>query len=42
VKFRKEIVEEICGMIPRETRWDDSHVQGLSRSCKVYGDVFPY
>jgi hypothetical protein len=41
VKFREDIVEEICGMIPRETNWDDSHVQGQSRSCKVNGDIFP-
>ena len=35
VKFREEIVREICGIVPRETRWDDSHIQGRSRCCKV-------
>jgi acylphosphatase len=35
VKFREEIVEAICELVPPETRWDDSHVQGRSRLCEV-------
>jgi hypothetical protein len=35
VKLRDDIVAEVCGLVPCETRWDDSHVQGRARSCKV-------
>ena len=35
VKFREEIVKEVCGKIPCETRWDDSRVQGRLRICEV-------
>ena len=35
VKFREEIVNEVCGKVPSETRWDDSHVHGRLRSCEV-------
>jgi hypothetical protein len=35
VKFREEIVEEICKMVPSETRLEDSYILGRSRSCKV-------
>lgn len=35
VKFREEIVEAICERVRPETRWDDSHVQGRTRFCKV-------
>jgi hypothetical protein len=35
VKLREDIVAEVCGLVPCETRWDDSHIQGRSRSCKV-------
>ena len=35
VQFREEIVMEVFGSVSSETRWDDSHVQGRSRSCKV-------
>jgi hypothetical protein len=35
VKFREEIVEAICMVVPPKNRWDDSHVQGKSRVCKV-------
>ena len=35
VKFREEIVKEVCGKVPFETRWDDSHVQGRLRICEV-------
>ncbi|KAG0598142.1 hypothetical protein M758_12G049500 [Ceratodon purpureus] len=38
VQFRDEIVVEVCGLVTPETRWDDSHVQGRSRSCKVIQD----
>ncbi|KAG0554019.1 hypothetical protein KC19_12G056800 [Ceratodon purpureus] len=38
VQFREEIVMEVCGLVSSETRWDDSHVQGRSRSCKVIED----
>jgi hypothetical protein len=35
VKCREEIVEAICKLVPPETKWDDSHVQGRIRFCKV-------
>ena len=35
VKFREAVVEEVCGLVCSEIRWDDSHVQGRSRICKV-------
>ena len=35
VKFRKEIVKEICKVVSPTTTWDDSHVEGRSRLCKV-------
>lgn len=35
VKFREEIVEAICERVRPETRWDDSHVRGRTRLCKV-------
>ena len=35
VKFREEIVKEVCKMVPSTYAWDDSHVQGMSRICKV-------
>ncbi|KAG0598272.1 hypothetical protein M758_12G059800 [Ceratodon purpureus] len=38
VQFREEIVMEVCGVVTPETRWDDSYVQGRSRSCKVIED----
>ncbi|KAG0553984.1 hypothetical protein KC19_12G053800 [Ceratodon purpureus] len=38
VQFREEIVMEVCGLVTPETRWDDSHVQGRSRSCEVIED----
>ncbi|KAG0622848.1 hypothetical protein M758_3G128500 [Ceratodon purpureus] len=34
VKCREEIVEAICKLVPLDTKWDDSHVQGRSRFCK--------
>ncbi|KAG0554037.1 hypothetical protein KC19_12G058600 [Ceratodon purpureus] len=38
VQFREEIVMEVCGVVTPQTRWDDSHVQGRSRNCKVIED----
>ncbi|KAG0569869.1 hypothetical protein KC19_6G122200 [Ceratodon purpureus] len=35
VKFREEIVKEICKIVPAFHVWDDSHVQGRSRLSKV-------
>lgn len=35
VKFREELVEAICKLVPPETRLEDSHIQGRSRLCKV-------
>lgn len=35
VKFRQDLVEAICERVRPETRWDDSHVQGRTRLCKV-------
>ncbi|KAG0601530.1 hypothetical protein M758_11G119300 [Ceratodon purpureus] len=37
VKFRKEIVKEICEVVRPTTTWDDSHVGG-SRLCKIICD----
>ncbi|KAG0586685.1 hypothetical protein KC19_2G108800 [Ceratodon purpureus] len=38
VKFRKEIVKEICKVVSPTTTWDDSHVEGRSRLCKIICD----
>ncbi|KAG0601423.1 hypothetical protein M758_11G109500 [Ceratodon purpureus] len=38
VKFRKEIVKEICKVVRPTTTWDDSHVEGGSRLCKIICD----
>ncbi|KAG0598294.1 hypothetical protein M758_12G062000 [Ceratodon purpureus] len=38
VKFREKIVTEVCALVSLETRWDDSHIQGRSRSCKIIQD----
>ncbi|KAG0621673.1 hypothetical protein M758_3G039500 [Ceratodon purpureus] len=35
LKFREEIVEAICQLVPPETKLEDFHVQGRSRLCKV-------
>lgn len=35
VKFREEIVKEICKIVPAFHVWDDSHLQGKSRFSKV-------
>jgi hypothetical protein len=35
VKFREEIVEAICALVPSGTRFEDSHIQGRSRLCQV-------
>ncbi|KAG0627870.1 hypothetical protein M758_2G234400 [Ceratodon purpureus] len=35
VKFLKEIVDEICKVVPAEIKMEDSHIQGKSRLCKV-------
>ncbi|KAG0613627.1 hypothetical protein M758_6G117300 [Ceratodon purpureus] len=35
VKFREEIVKEICKIVPAFHVWDNSHVQGRSRLSKV-------
>jgi len=35
VKFWEDIVEAICALVPPTTRFDDSHIQGRSRLCKV-------
>jgi len=42
VKFREEIVEAICRLIPPRTRFEDSHVQGRSRLCKVCVKINPF
>ncbi|KAG0588953.1 hypothetical protein KC19_2G280800 [Ceratodon purpureus] len=35
VKFLKEIVDEICKVVPAEIKMEDSYIQGRSRLCKV-------
>ncbi|KAG0554032.1 hypothetical protein KC19_12G058100 [Ceratodon purpureus] len=35
VSLREGIVAEICRLVPSETRYDNSHIQGCSRICKV-------
>ncbi|KAG0598288.1 hypothetical protein M758_12G061400 [Ceratodon purpureus] len=35
VSLREVIVAEICRLVPLETRYDNSHIQGCSRICKV-------
>ncbi|KAG0570086.1 hypothetical protein KC19_6G137500 [Ceratodon purpureus] len=35
VRFREEIVKEICNIVPAFHVWDDTHVQGRSRLSKV-------
>jgi hypothetical protein len=35
VTFRAKIVEAICKLVPPGTQFEDSHVQGRSRLCKV-------
>jgi hypothetical protein len=39
VKCRKEIVDAICEQVLPETRWDDFHVQGKARLCKVWNFI---
>ena len=36
VTCRKEIVKVVCEYVLPETRWDDSHIQGRVRLCKVW------
>ncbi|KAG0557048.1 hypothetical protein KC19_11G098900 [Ceratodon purpureus] len=38
VRFRKEIVKDICKVVLPTTTWDDSHVEGGSRLCKIICD----
>lgn len=33
--YRENIVSNICLEIPSDIKWDDSHVQGRSKLCKV-------
>ena len=35
VAYRKEIVSNICKAIPSDIKYDESHVQGRSKLCKV-------
>ncbi|KAG0562698.1 hypothetical protein KC19_9G165700 [Ceratodon purpureus] len=35
VKLVKEIVDEICKVVPAEIKMEDSHIQGRSRICNV-------
>ncbi|KAG0627855.1 hypothetical protein M758_2G233100 [Ceratodon purpureus] len=35
VKFMKEIVNEICKVVPAEIKMEDSHIQGRSRICNI-------
>ena len=35
VKLVKEIVDEICKVVPPEIKMEDSHIQGRSRICNV-------
>ncbi|KAG0627844.1 hypothetical protein M758_2G232200 [Ceratodon purpureus] len=35
VKFMKEIVDEICKVVPAEIKMEDSHIQGRSRICNI-------
>ncbi|KAG0560026.1 hypothetical protein KC19_10G148400 [Ceratodon purpureus] len=35
VRFVKEVVDEICKLVPPEIRMEDSHIQGRSRLCNV-------
>lgn len=35
VKLVKEIVDEICKVVPAEIKMEDSHIQGKSRICNV-------
>ena len=35
LRFQKEIVAEICRVVPPEVKYEDSHIQGKLRLCKV-------
>ncbi|KAG0627867.1 hypothetical protein M758_2G234200 [Ceratodon purpureus] len=35
VKLVKEIVDEICKVVPAEIKMEDSHIQGRSRICNI-------
>ncbi|KAG0605826.1 hypothetical protein M758_9G090600 [Ceratodon purpureus] len=35
VKLVKEIVDEICKVVPPEIKMEDSHIQGRSRTCNI-------
>ena len=42
VKFREEIVNNVCRISLPETRWDDSEVQGRTRLCEVRFTYFSF
>ena len=35
LRFQKEIVAKICRVVPLEVKYEDSHIQGKLRFCKV-------